>query len=69
MPIKDSVRLRHMLESAREAVAFADEKTLGDLEADRMRTLALVRCIEIIGEPPLTLRKSLKRRIPRFLGG
>ena len=46
----DRVRLRHRLDAAREAVEMASGRTAADLAADRIRTLALVRCIEIIGE-------------------
>lgn len=44
------VRLRHMLESSREAVAMAEGKVRDDLETDRKLNLALVRLLEIVGE-------------------
>ena len=50
MPPNDLVRLRHMLDAARETVAFAAGKTAQDLKSDRVLSLALVKCIEIIGE-------------------
>ncbi len=50
MPPSDVVRLRHMLDAAREAVTFAAGKTAQDLKSDRILSLALVKCIEIIGE-------------------
>lgn len=46
----DLVRLRRMLEASREAVAFGSAHSPDDLRADRIRALALVRCIEIVGE-------------------
>jgi len=46
----DEVRLRHILDSANEAVAFAKGKTREDLDNDRMLVLSLVKSIEIIGE-------------------
>lgn len=46
----DIVRLRHMLDAAREAMAFARGKSRSDLENDRMLVLALVKDVEIIGE-------------------
>ncbi len=39
-----------MLDAAREAVALSAGKNRDDLLKDRILTLALVRCIEIIGE-------------------
>ena len=44
------VRLRHMLDHSREAVALAVERTRGDLDNDRQLNLALVRLLEIVGE-------------------
>jgi uncharacterized protein with HEPN domain len=46
----DSMRLRHMLDHAREAVHFASGKTRADLDQDRLLALALTRLLEIIGE-------------------
>jgi len=37
----DLVRLRHMLDAAREAVGFAHLRTRDDLDGDRMLTLSL----------------------------
>ncbi|HEV2202363.1 MAG TPA: HepT-like ribonuclease domain-containing protein [Bryobacteraceae bacterium] len=39
-----------MLDSAREALEFGAGRASHDLALDRMRSLAIVRCIEIIGE-------------------
>ena len=47
---ESAVRLRHMLDHAREAVAMAKDKTRDDLYTDRMLNLALVRLLEIVGE-------------------
>jgi uncharacterized protein with HEPN domain len=44
------IRLRHMLDHAREAVALAGGKTRQDLDNDRLLELALVRLLEIVGE-------------------
>ncbi|MFA5802234.1 MAG: DUF86 domain-containing protein [Thermoleophilia bacterium] len=46
----DVIRLRHMLDAAREAVTFTAPKSRDDLKADRMLVLSLVKSIEIIGE-------------------
>ncbi len=39
-----------MLDAAREALAFSRNRKREDLDADRVLTLALVKCIEIVGE-------------------
>jgi len=46
----DEIRVRHMLDATNEALAFAEGRTREDLDRDRMLVLALVKCIEIIGE-------------------
>jgi uncharacterized protein with HEPN domain len=46
----DEVRLRHMLDHAREARSMVQEKNRSALHNDRMLELALVRLIEIVGE-------------------
>ena len=51
MPSHDTnVRLRHMLDAAREAVQMAQGKTRADLDTDRPLNLSLVRLLEIVGE-------------------
>ncbi len=44
------VRLRHMLDHAREAMVLIQGKTRPDLDTDRKLNLALVRLLEIVGE-------------------
>ncbi|HTE84551.1 MAG TPA: HepT-like ribonuclease domain-containing protein [Dehalococcoidia bacterium] len=44
------VRLRQMLDAAREASDMAMGRTRGDLDADRPLNLSLVRLLEIVGE-------------------
>ncbi|MBF0110596.1 MAG: DUF86 domain-containing protein [Magnetococcales bacterium] len=47
---EDRLRVRHVLDAASEAVRFCAGRTQLDIETDRMLLLAVVRCIEIIGE-------------------
>ncbi len=44
-----SVRLRHMLDYARKAVAFSQGRSRADLDKDEILTLALLRLLEVIG--------------------
>jgi uncharacterized protein with HEPN domain len=46
----DEIRLRHILDAAREAVAFAENRSRGDLDKNRMLSLSFVRLLEVIGE-------------------
>jgi uncharacterized protein with HEPN domain len=56
----DKVRLRHMLEHAREAVAMIKGKEQADLPRERMLELSLIRLIEVVGEA--AARVSLEGR-------
>ena len=46
----DLIRIRHMLDAAKEALSFAKNKTRGDFDSDRMLVLSIVKSIEIVGE-------------------
>ena len=47
---EDLIRLRHMLDHAREATDLARLHSRSDLDTDRLLGLGLVRLLEIIGE-------------------
>jgi len=59
----DAIRLRHMIEAASEAVSYAEGRTRSDLNADRMRARAIVRCIEIVGEAAAQLSLDARDEI------
>jgi len=46
----DEIRLKHILDAAREAVSFTEDRSREDLDSDRKLNLSLVRLLEIIGE-------------------
>jgi len=58
----DIVRLRHMLEAAREAISFLHGRSRKDLDRNRMLALALVTCIEVIGEAATRVSAETKVR-------
>ena len=60
----DVVRLRHMLEHAREAVEMVRERTRADLDIDRQLNLAIVRLLEIVGEAAARVTPELREAIP-----
>lgn len=66
MFIDDPVRLRHMLDAATEAVSFAQNRTRSNLDNDRMLTLALVRCLEIIGEAASRITRKRQDELPQI---
>lgn len=61
---KSSVRLRHMLDHAREAVAMVKGKKRADLDTDRKLNLSLVRLLEIVGEAAGRIPDEERARYP-----
>jgi uncharacterized protein with HEPN domain len=62
----DSSRLRHMRDAAREALAFAKGKQRMDLDRDRQLALALLKCIEIVGEASTAISLETTSRYPEI---
>jgi len=70
----DAIRLRHMLDAAREAVEFAEGRTRVDLDSDRKLVsehsgctgpeLALVKDAEIIGEAAYQVSQTTRNQLP-----
>ncbi len=59
----DEIRLRHMIDAAREAMSFARGRVRDDLETDRQLLLALVKDIEIIGEAASQVTDSTRQEL------
>ena len=66
MQKNDIVRLRHMLDAAKEAKSFAQTKTRRSLATDRQLVLALVKSIEIIGEAAAKITKKCREGLPQI---
>ena len=64
MQSTDLVRMRHMLDAAREAVSFIAGKNRQDLDGSRMLALSLVKDIEILGEAASKVTEEGKREYP-----
>jgi uncharacterized protein with HEPN domain len=60
----DRVRLRHMLDAAKQAVAFIRDKRRRDLDDDLQLTLALTRLVEILGEAAKNVSEAERLRHP-----
>jgi uncharacterized protein with HEPN domain len=58
----DSVKIRHILDAAREAVAFSQGRTRADLTTDRKLNLSLVRLLEIIGEAARAISPQFRQK-------
>ena len=68
MTSEDLIRIRHMLDAVKEALAFTINQNREDLDNNRMLTLAIVKELEIIGEAASNLPQSLKPVSLIFLG-
>ncbi len=63
----DLVILRHMLgDPAQEAVNLTRGRVRGDLDANRLLELSLVRLLEIIGEADNRVSPDLQSRYPHI---
>lgn len=67
MPRPDpQVRLRHMLDYAREAISLMRNKSRADLDTDRALGLATLRCLEIVGEAATHVPESVRQQHPQI---
>jgi len=62
----DRIRIQHMLDASREAMAFAKGRTVDDLRTDRMLLLALVKEIEILGEAATQISEDFRLSRPEI---
>ncbi len=62
----DSIRLRHMLDAAREVISFTIDKDRPSLNADRQLALALVKAVEIIGEAAGKVTEDCRQEFPQI---
>ena len=58
------VRVRHMLDYAREAVEMACGRSRAELDTDRQLNRALVRLLEVIGEAAARVPEAFRRSHP-----
>ena len=66
MFIDDNTRLCHMLNAAKEAVLFSANTNRKDLDNNRMLTLSLVKCIEIVGEAASGISTDRQKELPQI---
>lgn len=60
----DEVRLRHMLDAARDALSFARGRDRNDLDGDRQFVLALVQCVQMVGEAAARVSEKTRSKLP-----
>ena len=60
----DSIRLRHMLEAAQEALSYLAGRERSELDNNRMLVHSLVRCITVIGEAAVSVSPECRAQMP-----
>lgn len=60
------VRIRHMLDYAREAAIIAKNRSREDLDDDRLFYLALTRLVELIGEAASQVPHETQSQYPQI---
>jgi len=70
MPLRDDgLRVQDMLAAARDAQTFAAGKTETDLRSDKQLQLALLKCVEIIGEAAANVGEETRAKYPALPWG
>lgn len=62
----DGVRLRHMLDAARQAIEFTRGRTSADLFRDAQLALALTRLVEVLGEASKNVSAETRAKWPQI---
>jgi uncharacterized protein with HEPN domain len=62
----DTIRLRHVIDAANEAMLFIAGKSKADLVTDRKLALAVIKCIEIAGEAASKVTSELRADAPQI---
>lgn len=62
-PDDDTIRVRHMVEAAQSALAFAAGRVRADLDSDRMLLMAIVKAVEIVGEAAVPVTAETKAAV------
>src|SRR5262249_54048106 len=60
----DEIRLRHMLDAARDIQVFSQGRTRDDLDRDRQLRFAIVKCLEIVGEAASRMSLNGQANVP-----
>ena len=68
IPPRDVAKLRHMRKAAEKAIAYTMGRDRSILDGDEMRTLAVVRLVEIIGEAARAVSEPTRTQFPEISG-
>lgn len=62
----DKVRIRHILDAAKEAIEFVKGRSQAELDSDRKLNLSLVRLLEVIGEATRGVSEEFRKQHPEL---
>ena len=62
----DRISVQQMLEAARSATTFMQDKSRHDLDCDEMLSLAIVRLLEVLGEAARRISTPYRDRTPQI---
>jgi len=62
----DAIRVSHMLDAAREALSFVQNRERSELDRNRLLALALAKSIEIVGEAASRVSEETRRQAPQI---
>ena len=62
----DGIRLKHMLDAAKEAIAISKGKSRWDFRKERLLNLSLVRLVEIVGEAAHKITPEFRDKHPQI---
>jgi len=60
----DLIRVRHMLDAVDDALRFSSGRSRAELDNDRQFALALLKCIEIVGEAAARSGEETRSKAP-----
>lgn len=63
---KDRIKVSHILDAGREATSFIESISFDEFCADRMRVLAVLKCLEIMGEAASKVSFEFQEHNPDF---
>lgn len=63
-PLKDRIRIEHIIDSTNNVLNFTKGRSLADLSSDKMLFYAVVKNLEIIGEAAYHLTKAFRNKHP-----
>ena len=62
----DIIRILHVLEAARKALHFVENRTRDDLDREEMLAISLVRLLEIVGEAANCVSADFREQHPHI---